>query len=230
MYPVRVICRGCPTSRRGVPVAGSNQVVYEFASIERKRPGKELEIGGVSGWAWSEIDIVDERASGATRAQRDALKLLAVMLQHTDTKPQQQRLLCRDPSARSRDNGTCDAPFLMINDLGLTFGHANLFNRNALGSANFEQWVEAPVWRSGEPCVGYSPKSWTGTLKHPVISEEGRRFLADLLSQPSDKQLRDLFEVARFEDRTGKRPVAVNEWVEVFKRKRSEIVNRTCPS
>ena len=73
-------------------------------------------------------------------------------------------------------------------------------------------------------------KSLTGTLKNPTISEEGRRFLADLLVQLSDKQLRDLFDGAGFEHRTGKRPVAVNEWVEAFKRKRSEIVNRTCPS
>jgi hypothetical protein len=40
----------------------------------------------------------------------------------------------------------------------------------------------------------------TGTIGDPVIHEAGRRF-ADLLSQLSDAQLRDLFEVARFRKR-----------------------------
>ena len=34
------------------------------------------------------------RCPGAPRAQRDALKLLAVFLQHTDRKPEQQRIVC----------------------------------------------------------------------------------------------------------------------------------------
>ena len=43
-------------------------------------------------------------------------------------------------------------------------------------------------------CVGNLPKSFTGTLKDPVISEEGRAFLANLLRQLSDAQIRALFE------------------------------------
>ena len=62
----------------------------------------------------------------------------------------------------------------------------------------------------------------TGTLENPRISEAGRLFLADLLMQLSDRQLQDLFEVAGV-DRTA-------EWVDVFKRKRNEIVNARCAS
>jgi len=42
------------------------------------------------------------------------------------------------------------------------------------------------------------PKSSTGTLDNPIIREEGRKFLADLLVQLTDVQLHDLFEAARF--------------------------------
>ena len=37
---------------------------------------------------------VDPEFGGAPRAHRDAMKLLAVFLQHTDTKPEQQRIVC----------------------------------------------------------------------------------------------------------------------------------------
>ena len=42
----------------------------------------------------------------------------------------------------------------------------------------------------------------TGTLDNPPISEEGRAFLAGLLVQLSDAQIRALFEVARFPIKT----------------------------
>ena len=84
MYPVRVVCKGCP----------SNVVGTDVAAIERKMSGKELESDIESGWAWRELDLVDPDKGGAPRAQRDALKLLAVFMQHTDSKAAQQRLLC----------------------------------------------------------------------------------------------------------------------------------------
>jgi hypothetical protein len=231
MYPVRVVCRGCPKTLGGTPIPSSDDVSFDFATIERKMQGKELEPDGRAGWAWPELDIVDEALGGASRAQRDALKLLAVLLQHTDSKPEQQRLLCQDKSAGQKSKTDCSSPLMMINDLGLTFGRANLFNRNALGSVNFERWAGTPVWKDGDRCVGQLSKSLTGTLKDPVVSEAGRQFLADLLIQLSDSQLHDLFEVARFEHRTlaSERPVTVDEWVAAFRRKRSEIVDRHCP-
>jgi hypothetical protein len=73
----------------------------------------------------------------------------------------------------------------------------------------------------------------TGTLENPLISESGRKFLADLLVQLSDAQLHELFDVARFplRSRSGgaKRPVTIDQWVDAFKQKRDEVVNRTCP-
>jgi membrane-associated phospholipid phosphatase len=231
MYPVKVLCRGCPEDYG--PDAGNGERLIDPATIERKLPWNEVVTGDRPGWSWAELDLIDERAGGAPRAQRDALKLFAVMLQHTDTKPEQQRLLCLDEDAPPSPE-TCQHPFVMLNDLGLTFGRANLRNANLIGSVNFEEWNQAAVWKNPTGCVGNLPKSFTGTLKDPLISEEGRRFLLRLLSQLSDRQLHDLFDVARMDLRprspatesTG--AASVDEWVRVFKRKRAEIAARRC--
>ena len=124
----------------------------------------------------------------------------------------------------------------MISDLGLTFGRASATNANSTSSVNLVAWRETPVWREGTQCTGNLPKSLTGTLDNPTVSEEGRRFLADLLLALSDRQLRDLFEVARVELRVRKPGDAssgfatVDEWVDTFKAKRAEIVERRCPT
>ena len=237
MYPVRVVCRGCPPDPRQDPAGRPGEVVFDPAAIERKMPGEVLETEEDSGWAWPDLDLVDEAAGGAPRAHRDALKLLGAFLQHTDSKPAQQRIVCvsKDLSKDAAKEGDpCRDPFLMLSDVGLTFGHANVFNRNTPGSVNFEEWSQTRVWKDPAQCVADLRKSWTGTLENPRIGEGGRKFLADLLTQLSDAQLHDLFEVARFSRRSktvggGPDAMTTDGWVDVFKRKRGEVVNHTCP-
>ena len=73
------------------------------------------------------------------------------------------------------------------------------------------------------------------TLKHPVISEAGRRFLADLLGQLTDDQIRGLFEVSDLPDRGWRKPQdrdrngTVDQWVAAFHARRDQIVSHTCP-
>jgi hypothetical protein len=232
LYPVRVTCQGCsrdPWNQRA-RVPGSEQL-FDPATIERKPKGHEMKSEHKGGWAWPELDLVDEQQGGAPKAQRDALKLLAVFLQHTDNKEEQERLLCL-PKGRTSDE--CDKPFMMLHDVGLTFGQANAFNRTSVGSVNFDQWSKAPMWR-GDPaaCVGHMSQSNTGTLGDPKIGEAGRQFLADLLLQLTDQQLRDLFEVARVDHRSrrpnsAEPPATIGEWVSVFKHKRDEIAMNRC--
>jgi hypothetical protein len=232
MYPVKVMCRGCPRDLRKEAKVTRRQVVFDPAAIERKMKGTELEWNDTVGWKWSELDLVDPATAPAQRTQRDALKLLAALLQHTDSKTQQQRLLCLDEPATKKP-ATCARPFMMINDLGLTFGHSNLLNRNSQGSANFEKWSEESVWRKPEKCEANLAGSLTSTLRNPVISEPGRKFLADLLVQLTDKQLTDLFKVARMpaRARAADQPEgdSVREWVAAFKAKRDQVVNQRCP-
>jgi membrane-associated phospholipid phosphatase len=236
MYSVRVRCGGCPTTI-GVSTAQPGERLVDPAIIERKMPGREVTSAGQEGWSWLELDLIDEEAGGATRAQRDALKLIAVFLQHTDSKPQQQRLICLDED-ESSPAPTCERPFMLINDVGLTFGRANLVNSNIVGSVNFQEWEQTPIWKDDARCVGNLPRSLTGTLKDPVISEDGREFLARRLSALSDAQIRALFEAARIDLRASpvvrgggpaaQAPHALDEWVRVFKDKRREIVDRRC--
>jgi hypothetical protein len=233
LYPVRVTCRGCspdPWNKRDrVP---GNQL-FDPAAIERKPQGHEMKSEHKGGWEWPELDEVDEQQGGAPRAQRDALKLLAVFMQHTDNKPDNERLLCL-PHGRA-GNGICDEPFMMLHDVGLTFGQANVFNRTSVGSVNFSQWSKTPIWKDAAACVGHLSQSATGTLSDPKISEAGRQFLADLLGQLTDGQLHDLFEVARVDHRSrrpdsAEPPATVDQWVAAFKHKRDEIAGNHCQS
>jgi hypothetical protein len=100
---------------------------------------------------------------------------------------------------------------------------------------NLAGWSSMPIWKTPTgPCTGNLPKSFTGTLGDPLISEGGRAFLADLLQQLTDAQIRDMFEVARVTLRVRDPGHAksgfptVDEWASAFKQKRAEIVNRRC--
>jgi len=229
MYPVKVTCHGCPAEFGGI-VRPNGDRVFDPASVERKMPGREL----ADAWSWKDLDTIDEKAGGAPAVQRDAFKLLAVFLQHSDTKPEQQRLVCLGPGAVAEDDA-CEQPFMLIQDLGVTFGRATRFNENTPSSMNLAGWSSMPIWKTPTgPCTGNLPKSFTGTLGDPLISEGGRAFLADLLQQLTDAQIRDMFEVARVTLRVRDPGHAksgfptVDEWASAFKQKRAEIVNRRC--
>jgi hypothetical protein len=133
MYPVQVTCRKCPiepwywATEKRVP-----EKTFEIAAIERRLAGKRIETKEDEGWRWAELDTIDEKAGGATRAHRDALKLLMVLIQNSDTKPPNQRIMCA-PDAVKKDaagNETCARPFLYVQDLGYAFGEATLLGRD----------------------------------------------------------------------------------------------------
>jgi hypothetical protein len=236
MYPVRVECRGCSHDPDALPAPTQTTNTFDPAAVERKLPGRSMEIVEGSGWKWSELDEIGPSAPLDTRAQRDGLKLLAAFIQHSDSKRDNQRLLC--PKGQEEGPRGCRAPILMIQDLGLTFGAASFLNK-AKHAVSFEHWQEEPVWKDRGKCVAQLKASITDNFSHPTIHEAGRAFLAGLLSQLSDAQLRDLFEVARVDRRSAHvkdnpeddLPVAtVDQWVAAFKAKRAEIVNHRCPA
>jgi hypothetical protein len=241
LYPVSVDCRGCPAALGGKS-AGTNLSHFGVAALERKLKGKDVVAGEKEGWAWAELDLVDPAAGGAPRAQRDALTLMAVFLQHTDNKSEQQRLLCLPGTAAATgtangDPAPCERPFMLIHDLGNTFGKANRLNRRTVSGVNLANWSSTPIWKDAGQCIGLLSKSFTGNLSNPRISDEGRKFLADLLVQLTDAQLRDLFTVAHFAQgpprmrlKHGSADDTIAAWVEAFKRKRDEIVQAHCPS
>ncbi|HKW03088.1 MAG TPA: hypothetical protein VJN96_24895 [Vicinamibacterales bacterium] len=220
-YPVSVTCHRCPDDPHRDHRPTERDVTFEIAALERPAPGHKIETREDEGWSWADLDLVKEVGGGAPVEQRDALKLLAVFLQHTDNKDQQQRLVCLDGGHVE----PCPSPFMYLHDVGLTFGKASLLNRSGASSANFDNWTKAGIWADRDKCIGNLPRSLSGSLNDPVIHEAGRKFLADLLDDLSDAQLRDLFEVARFPQYSG---VSVDRWVALFKSKRDEIANTTC--
>ena len=107
---------------------------FEWVGVERRLEGAEIEAGDQDGWAWYELDPVDP-SRGANRAERDALRLFAVLLAHWDNKASNQRLMCLSPSAP--DGGACARPFAYIHDLGATFGPNKM---------ELDHWSKAPIW------------------------------------------------------------------------------------
>ena len=233
LYPVTVICKGCPAKLDAGERSGESTRI-EYAAIKQRAPWPELKLDDKKeGWSWDELDWANPEFGGAPRAHRDALKLLAVMLQHGDNKSAQQSIVCRDRGATGAP-AACKHPFLMISDLGLTFGHSNLLNANEEGSVNLAEWRRTPIWKDDQGCTGNLRKSLTGTLADPVISEEGRRFLAGLLTQITDRQLRDLFTISRVtrrenpSTRTDRDQGTLQDWVDTFRDKRAQIVDHHC--
>ena len=118
----------------------------------------------------------------------------------------------------------------MIKDLGGTFGKATLLNNSKMKLAD---WSGESVWKDPKQCIGNLPRSLTGNLEDPKISEAGRRFLAERLNRLTDRQLRDLFTVSQVTRRGEKidgRAVTIDDWVREFKKKRAEIVAARCPA
>jgi hypothetical protein len=235
MYAVHVRCQGCPTDPMHSPETAGKMEVFDPATIERKLPGRAMETMGDSGWKWSELEDIGPESPPGARAQRDGLKLLAAFVQHTDSKAANQVLLC--PEGQEVGRTGCRRPVLMIGDLGLTFGHAGLLNRNK-DSVDLSTWAHVPVWKDPAQCVAELSGSLTGSLSDPKISEAGRAFLAGLLVQLTDAQLRDLFESAQVKRRSSEPsgnpakdgpPATVGAWVTAFKLKRAQIVDQRCP-
>ena len=228
VYPVRVICTGCPESLKADSRGPDGRAVFEYAVVDREIEGYDVPGWEEPGWAWPDLDRVNPAVGGAPKAHRDALTLLAVLLQHTDSKREQQRFICLGPPS---NGDTCARPFLMIADVGKTFGKANALNKDEPGSVNLQNWRAETVWRDAPQCVGNLPQSLTGTLHNPVISEEGRRFLAALLvavDRPADARPVRGGALCGQTFRGDAAPASVQDWVDAFKAKIAEVVNRTC--
>ena len=76
------------------------------------------------------------------------------MIQHTDNKPQQQRLVCLDTvhGLPTQKDGSCKHPFMMINDVGKTFGTTSMFNADKQERSEF-RGVVRHADLEGQECV-----------------------------------------------------------------------------
>jgi hypothetical protein len=184
---------------------------FTRVSVERNLDGEAIEAGDERGWAFHELDKINPSRGGATRAEVDALRLMAVFLHHWDNKSSNQRLTCVD--AKTPD---CAHPLAMIQDVGSEFGPKKVDVAN---------WRSTPVWRDAPKCLvsmKHLPYSG-GTFQDVTISEEGRRLLASRIRQVSTKQIETLFTAAGLEDGP--------TWTAVFQDRVRQIVDRpACPA
>lgn len=253
VYSVKVVCKGCPEKNPFKPEKDEKRIdrTFDTATMEGKYAGYTIEDKEDQGWTWKELEKVDAGKGGASGDQVNALVLLAVFVQHGDNKPQQQRIVCGKNDVKfSSDNKTaeCSRPLLMVQDLGATFGRADQStSKNA--KFDYELWSDEPIWNKSKEteyfkrtgrrvCIGDltgSKSAGPEGLTDPVITEGGRKFLADELMKLSDAQIRDLFSSVPV-DKAGEtikvdgkeRPVTVDDWAAAFKTKRQEIVERDC--
>ena len=238
-YRVKVQCRNCPADPWNATQPRLPLATFEPAVVERELPGEEIAHKPDEGWRFKELDLVDESRGGAPAAQRDALRLLAAFVQHSDNSPNNQRLLCRPEGVQKDASGrtTCTASLMYIEDLGSTFGRGNFWHQTTTARGNYREWSRVPVWEDGAGCrARLKPGMREPTLKDPVVSEAGRRFLADLLGQLSDAQIRDMFAAGTIDKRGWPSPRhyknngTIDQWMQAFKGRRDEVVNHHCPS
>jgi len=234
----RVRCFGCPkepfSTMKSVEITRAealfehivdynNHEDFEWVAVERKMNARPVQTKGLEGWAFFELDRVRREKGGAPRAHIDGLRMMAVLLAHWDNKAENQRLVCL-----SRDwpeDAPCPEPFLLLQDVGATFGPTKM---------DLDAWQSVSIWEDRTACtVSMRDLPFDGaTFGRATITEAGRQFIGGLLTQLSDDQLTELFTSARFGEQRGlfatTTPVA--DWVRVFTQKVRAITDGpACP-
>ena len=229
--PVKAICESCPRDPWNKPQPIHGVTTFNESVVQKLKEGKEITIQGKAevGWSWrNDLPLVSDAAGGATRAQVDALKLIAVLIQHGDSKAVQQKLICR-PEDYDATKDVCRKPYMYLYDLEGTFGSAGM----KVHPLNFEKWKNESVFTDQAHCIGNLRQNignGRDGLTFPKISEEGRLFFADLLSQLISDRSRvvAMFEVAHMEMADHRN--SADDWADVFTSKAREIINHSpCP-
>jgi len=229
--PVKVICADCPPDPWNKPTPIEGKTTFKEAVVQELKEGKEITIRGKAevGWSWKkDLPLVSTAVGGATRAQVDALKLIAVLIQQGDSKAVQQKLICR-PGDYDSNADECRKPYMYVYDLGNTFGSDGL----KVHPLNFERWKHKSVFTDQTSCIGNLRQdigNGRDGLTFPKISEEGRLFLADLLTQfiANRSRVVAMFEVAHMKMADHRH--SAEDWADVFTAKVREIINHpTCP-
>jgi hypothetical protein len=211
-----------------VSVDYGKYVDFTTVTVERRLEGQAIETERASGWGFDELDRVQGGPNGRGRAERDALRLLAVLLDNWDTREDNQRLVCL---GRGAEHAECRRPFAYMHDVGATFGSGRGLGRKL----DLAGWRGLPVWKDEAACRVKldAPPLAGATFGDAVISERGRQYLARRLAGLSAKQMRDAFLGARFADS----PEAaaprgdVDDWVRTFQDKVRQITAREpCPT
>ncbi|MBI4348276.1 MAG: hypothetical protein HY553_15650 [Elusimicrobia bacterium] len=227
IWSVKIACENCPEDPFRAQDSPRALRTFEPATVQKRLKGDDIQQSPDQGWTFDELDRIDAGRGGASKAETDALKLLAVFVNHGDNTTNQQRLLCQDGDVK------CDHPIAYVTDLGGVFGGLNF-------ETSFRHWTKkTSLWKDPKRCIADYKPTWKPSAG-PRIGEAGRKLLSDLLSRLSEAQIRDLFRGARFDQLSrheppfagagGKsRPLTVDDWVRAFLKRRDELASTRCP-
>lgn len=256
-FAVRVECKNCPAEPwtyirdfqegqlRGSdgPDGVQNRDAYARgdrifipALVEKKFSGEKIEQFEDQGWSFGELLSVVP-SDPTEKVRREALTLLMGVLQHADSKAEQQRLVCPKSEIITGASGElgCQTPVLVVQDLGWTFGSGWQVSQPLhISKMKLDDWRRAKVWANAGGCVVNVNQAPGGTLGNTKVSKEGRDFLMSLLSQLSRRQKEDIFRAARVELQP---PVAlspeeargrVRSWADALDEKIASIQQASC--
>lgn len=232
-------CYGCPPNpfedRRIDPNTMSAPKTFVPTAIERKMPGDEIIYQKSTGRIREGVSLSeilhklpeDPYLKYQKWSHRDALRLLAVMLQHTDNKSANQRMMCQGPSDA---NGNCLGRIVMyIQDIGTSFGvRVNLLKKNRTRKMIYQEWVDDPIWSKPEECKSHLKQIFMAdnSMFNTRVSEAGRQFLVKLLDgftagPEGRKRVEALFATANVQGRASGETVKM--WADAFMQKVLEI-------
>jgi hypothetical protein len=220
------------TGAYAVRVDYSAWVDFGPVSVEHALEGEEIRGRSGEGWGWDELDRLQARARRSP-AERDALRLVAVLLANWDNKADNQRLVCL-AGGLPKEGARCSRPFAYMADVGATFGRADAGGESRR-KLDLEAWRTSPVWEDRETCRVriVSPHLHGATFGTAAISESGRRLLASRLGRLTARQMHDLFEGAGFADYEGANAAGrdLDGWVKALRDKVHQITERLpCPA
>ncbi|HET9316368.1 MAG TPA: hypothetical protein VFQ51_12315 [Vicinamibacteria bacterium] len=248
IYLVRTLrCFGCrfdpytQADNKNLPADYGTFVDFHNVAVERRLPGKAIEGDSSVGWSWEELDKAQAEGRGSSRAERDALRLMAVLLNNWDNRKENQRLLCLPEGYPPQPGGHCGKAIAYMHDVGGTFGRvAGSWNRvrgkgKEERKLDVEAWRRVPIWKDRAACKVdiKSPRLHGATFDPSVISEPGRRLLADLLAQVRPEQMQALFDGALVEHQADAKPASADAsaWAAVLQEKVRQITEGApCPT
>lgn len=235
---VNATCMDCPEKLWPIgepPLIGKKsfipRVLYQI-----RFPGEIITRESNDGWNWNAFNTVHRRKEESLSEfqqrsiHRNALRLLAAFVLHGDNPPRQQRLVC----VAKNGPDFCLKSYAMIRDLGATFGaggpKVTIDPQSALN-----KFRDQPLWKDIMLCQARLTGALGGAfLQDPIVNEDSRFFLSQLMNSLSRKQIEDLFIGAQFhywmQPKLGNKRIEmeqarkiINPWVEAFLKRRSEL-------
>lgn len=231
-----VYCQNCSEDPWSESKASPGIRLFSSNITEAKFKGTKIENAVDYGWIPSELKnnlSADSEMAKTQSAHRDALLLLSAVIQHSDNKASNHRLLC---TGKPDADGACPADakvVAMIQDVGATLGDGKKEMGFISDSAkmNLRGWSSTRVWKDAANCIAnqHATRTENDDGIFPTISEAGRQHLAKLLtsfaSGPNGRaRLEKIFSEAQVQELK----TNASAWADALTKKIQAINNPLC--